>query len=439
MPTITDLPDELLDEIAFFLPKGTLFSLCTVSHRFQPRAMRWLYRCLALAGNGETIKICKVLVSNHLAATSVRKVLLWPGLAFSRQHITGGPFYLYLSAFYKLLSRALSCTTNVESIRLMFPYCGASLALDACTFPNLRSFATTMEPYTLASFVRRHPQLQELHISPSDARSIPLSEFSGIYLSLLKSVCLPEPLLFMVSPEAPLQSLLSAEIEDDNEEIPNYIRHISRHCTTLTELHLCRPHWNADALMHVATLLPNITNFTFTRMAPGLQHDSKVAFLDACEAALPFFSSLSLIRVESARNDGRLRFTRVSDYRCDFKMVHTWGNKCPTLSICVFPSGTAWHRLEDNVWMPDLHQKAAIRWFFEAAFTSQFPIDVMGSLQQFCDSIGKVDTLGLLDFRSPSTLESLGLYPQAEEDEPDDDSSEADESDVEIEEEDQEI
>ncbi|KAG1735719.1 uncharacterized protein EDB91DRAFT_1143934 [Suillus paluster] len=436
MRTITDLPDELLDEIAFFLPQGTLFFLCTVSKRFQPRATRWLYRCLALAGNGETIKICKALISNHFSAVSVRKVLLWPGLAFSRPTLTEGPFYLYLSSFYKLLSRALSCMVNVESIRLMFPYCGASLTLDACTFPNLHSFATTMEPHTLASFVRRHPQLQELHISPSDAKSVPLSEFSGIRLSLVKSVALPEPLLFMVSPEAPLESLLSAEIEDDNEEIPNYIRNISRYCTTLSELHLCRPHWNAEALMHVATLLPNITNFAFTRMAPGLHHDANVAFLDACEAALPFFKSLNQIRV--TRNQGRSRFTRMSNYRFDSKMVQTWGKKCPTLDICVFPSGTAWHRVEDNVWMPDLHQKAAIRWLFKIAFTGQFPIDVAESLQQFCDSIGKVDTLGLLDFRSPST--SLGLYAHAEEDnEPYYESSESDESEVESEEEGQEI
>ncbi|KAG2135728.1 uncharacterized protein EDB93DRAFT_1170560 [Suillus bovinus] len=431
MPTITDLPDELLDEIAHLLPQGTLFSLCTVSNRFQPRATRWLYRSLALAGNGETIKICKALVSNRLAAISVRKVLLWPGLAFSRLSLTGGPFYLYLSAFYKLLSRALACAINVENIRLMFPYCGASLSLDACTFPNLHSFATTMEPHTLASFVRRHPKLQELHISPSDMRSIPLSEFSGISLSSLNSVCLPQSLLFIISPDAPLQSVLSPEIEDDNEEIPHFIRHLSRYSTTLTELYLCRPHWNTEVLMHVATLLPNIKNFTLSRMIPGLANKP---FLEACERALPFFSSLSQLRIEVARSRELSEFTSVSDYRCDFTMIQMWGNKCPTLSICVFPSGTAWHRIEDNVWMPDLHHKAAIRWFFEAASTDRFPIDVMGSLQQFCDSMGKVDTLGLLNFRSPSAMESVGLYRQTEEDESEFDFSDSDENDIEIEE-----
>ncbi|KAG1760697.1 hypothetical protein EDD22DRAFT_899768 [Suillus occidentalis] len=434
MPTITDLPDELLDEIAQLLPKGTLFSLCTVSNRFQPRATRWLYRSLALAGNGETIKICKVLVSNKLAAISVRKVLLWPGLAFSRLSLTGGPFYLYLSAFYKLLSRALSCATNVENIRLMFPYCGASLSLDACVFPNLQSFATTMEPHTLASFVRRHPQLQELHISPSDLRSIPLSEFSGISLSSLNSVCLPESLLFMISPDAPLQSVLSPEIEDDNEDIPNFIRHLSQYYTTLSELHLCRPHWNAEVLMHVATLLPNIKSFTFTRMILGRRHHSNLAFFEACETALPFFSSLSQLRIEVARSRELSGFTSVCDYRCDFKMVQIWGDKCPTLSICAFPSGTAWHRIEDNVWMPDLHHKAAIQWFFEAASTDQFPIHVMGSLQQFCDSRGKVDALGLLNFRSPTAMESIGLYPQTEEDESEFYSSDSDENDIEMDE-----
>lgn len=164
----------------------------------------------------------------------------------------------------------------------MFPYCGASLSLDACVFPNLQSFATTMEPHTLASFVRRHPQLQELHISPSDLRSIPLSEFSGISLSSLNSVCLPESLLFMISPDAPLQSVLSPEIEDDNEDIPNFIRHLSRYYTTLSELHLCRPHWNAEVLMHVATLLPNIKSFTFTRMIPGRHHHSNLAVSCRC-------------------------------------------------------------------------------------------------------------------------------------------------------------
>ncbi|KAG2145791.1 hypothetical protein DEU56DRAFT_181933 [Suillus clintonianus] len=432
MPTITDLPDELLDEIACLLPKGTLFSLCTVSNRFRPRAARWLYRCLALAGNGETIKICKVLISNKLAAISVRKVLLWPGIAFSRPSLTGGPFYLYLSAFYNLLSRALSRATNVESIRLMFPYCGASLSLDACTFPNLRSFATTMEPRTLASFVKRHPQLQELHISPSDLRSIPLSEFSGICLSSLNSVCLPEPLLFIISPEAPIQSVLSPEIEDDNEEIPNYIRHLSRYRTTLSDLHLCRPHWNGEILMRVATSLPKIRAFTFTRMIPGLRHHSNAAFLEACEAALPFFSSLSHLRIEVARHQELPGFASLSDYRCDFKMVQIWGNKCPTLDVCLFPSGTAWHRIEDNAWMPDLHHKVAIQWFFDAASTNQFPIDVMGSIQQFCDSTGRIDTLGLLKFRSPSAMESIDLYPRTEEDEFY--SSDSDWGDLEIEE-----
>ncbi|KAG1735417.1 hypothetical protein EDB19DRAFT_1103074 [Suillus lakei] len=316
----------------------------------------------------------------------------------------------------------------------MFPYCGASLSLDACAFPNLRSFATTMEPHTLASFVRRHPQLRELHISPSDLRSIPLPEFSGISLSSLNSVCLPESLLFIISPDAPLRSVLSPEIEDDNEEIPNYIRNLSRYCTTLSELHLSRPHWNAEVLMHVATLLPKIRTFTFTRMIPGLRHHSNVAFLEACETALPFFSSLSQLRIEVARSREIAGFASVSDYRSDFKTVQIWGNKCPTLSICVFPSGTAWHRIKDNVWTPDLHHQAAIRWFFEATSTDQFPINVMGSLEQFCDSMGKVDALGLLNFRSPSAMESAGLYPQTEEDESEYYSSDSDENDLEIEE-----
>lgn len=97
-------------------------------------------------------------------------------------------------------------------------------------------------------------------------------------------------------------------------------------------------------------------------------------------------------------------------------------------------AGTAWHRLEDNVWMPDLHQRAAVRWFFEAAFTNQFPDNLMEPVQLFCGSSGKCDMLGLLNFRSPSTVESLGLYSQTEDDS-DDQSSEMDETDVEVEEE----
>ncbi|OAX39017.1 hypothetical protein K503DRAFT_769882 [Rhizopogon vinicolor AM-OR11-026] len=432
MPTIDDLPEELLDGIAFLLPRGTLFSLSTVSTLFQPFATRWLYRQLGLAGNADTIRICKAIISNPLAAISVRRVLLWPGLAFSRPDTTGGPFYSYLSSFYKLLSRALSRVTKAESIRLMFPYCGASMPLDICTFPNLRSFATTMEPYTLASFIKRHPQLQELHISLSHDRSLPLPEFSGISLSLLKSACLPESLLFMVSPEAPLRSILSVEIEDDSGEIPNYVGHLSRFSTTLSELHLCRLHWNNEIPMTIATSLPNVTSFAFTRMVPGLRHESNVAFLNACEAALPLFSSLSQLRAEVARNQGRLHCTHDYNYRSDFNKVQRWGKICPTLNTCVFPSGTAWHRLEDNIWMPDLHQKAALEWLFEAACTGEFPDDVTKAVQLFCGTGGKFDILGLLDFRSPSTMESFGVYSQTEDDD-DDSDDEIDEPDIEIE------
>jgi hypothetical protein len=90
MPTINDLPEELLDEVALLLPKGTLCSLCTVSTLFQPRATRWLYRHLGLAGDVDTIKICKAIISNPLAAISVRRILLWPGLAFSCPDTAGG-------------------------------------------------------------------------------------------------------------------------------------------------------------------------------------------------------------------------------------------------------------------------------------------------------------------------------------------------------------
>lgn len=90
-------------------------------------------------------------------------------------------------------------------------------------------------------------------------------------------------MLSIIPPDAPIQSVLSPDIEDDNEEIPNFIKQLSRYCTTLTELHLCRPHWNAEVLMHVATLLPKIKSFTFTRMIPGLHHHSNAAFLEACE------------------------------------------------------------------------------------------------------------------------------------------------------------
>ncbi|OJA14352.1 hypothetical protein AZE42_09676 [Rhizopogon vesiculosus] len=401
MPTIDDLPEELLDGIARLLPRGTLFSLSTVSTLFRPFATRWLYRQLGLAGNADTIRICKAIISNPLAAISVRRVLLWPGLAFSRPDTigAGGPFYSYLSSFYKLLSRALSRATKVESIRLMFPYCGASMPLDICTFPNLRSFATTMEPYTLASFIKRHPQLQELHISLSHDRSLPLPEFRGISLPLLKSACLPESLLFMVSPEAPLRSILSVEIEDNSEAIPNYVGHLSRFSTTLSELHLCRLYWNDEIPMLIATSLPNVTSFAFTRMSPGLRHESNVAFLNACEAALPLFSSLSQLRAEVARNQGD----------CTVLMITT-----TDLTSRRSKAGTAWHRLEDDIWMPDLHQKAALEWLFEAACTGEFP-----------DDITKTSILGHHQPWNPLA------FTQTEDD--DDSDGEMDEPDIEIE------
>lgn len=84
--------------------------------------------------------------------------------------------------------------------------------------------------------------------------------------------------------------------------------------------------------------------------------------------------------------------------------------------------------------MPDLHHKAAIRWFYEAASVEQFPFHIKGSLQGLWVSSGRVDTLGLLNFMSPSAMESVGLYPQTEEDESEFYSSDSDEGDIGIEE-----
>lgn len=53
----------------------------------------------------------------------------------------------------------------------------------------------------------------------------------------------------------------------------------------------------------------------------------------------------------------------------------------------------------------------------------------MEAVQLFCGTSGKLDIIGLLNFQSPSSMESLGLYSQAQNDS-DDESSETDESDV---------
>jgi hypothetical protein len=79
--------------------------------------------------------------------------------------------------------------------------------------------------------------------------------------------------------------------------------------------------------------------------------------------------------------------------------------------------------------MPDLHQRTAVRWLFEAFFKGQFPRNIMEAVQLFCGTKGKLDIIGLLNFQSPSSMESLGLPSQAQGDS-DDESSEMDESDV---------
>ncbi|KIJ69757.1 hypothetical protein HYDPIDRAFT_104380 [Hydnomerulius pinastri MD-312] len=72
--TITDLPHELLDDILQRISRETCF--CRVSKGLSSPATRWLYRDLRLESAKQSVQVCRAIISNPIAAQSVRTLVL---------------------------------------------------------------------------------------------------------------------------------------------------------------------------------------------------------------------------------------------------------------------------------------------------------------------------------------------------------------------------
>ncbi|KAF9002413.1 hypothetical protein BDQ17DRAFT_529032 [Cyathus striatus] len=153
LPSLPNLPQEIIAEIVTYLPTSSRLSLCLTKKVFKDACVRAIYRHIYLSGWRKIVLCCRSLVGNERAARSVRSISF--DVAHFRQ-------CLLLRAFQTLYHTALSCISpTVTSLEIL----SGTPLLSPCrhTFPALKTFTTTLVLCPLlTSFLSRHPTLTDL-------------------------------------------------------------------------------------------------------------------------------------------------------------------------------------------------------------------------------------------------------------------------------------
>ncbi|KII94854.1 hypothetical protein PLICRDRAFT_194533 [Plicaturopsis crispa FD-325 SS-3] len=158
---LLDLPIELISEVAEYAPRNDLLTLCTVSRVVGELATRVLYRDIDLSTPKTTIRCCRTLVTNVVAARSVHAISIlledWESM---------NPGATLLSAFFRLVQKALGRLIRVTRFLLNVRDARGHDILSVSHFPHLLFFEARcmIKHSTLVPFLQRHSGLETLRV-----------------------------------------------------------------------------------------------------------------------------------------------------------------------------------------------------------------------------------------------------------------------------------
>ncbi|KAL4076428.1 hypothetical protein J3A83DRAFT_2206272 [Scleroderma citrinum] len=348
--TLSDLPRELLDEIIGRSPRVTWLSLCQTSKSLNCLALSWLYREISANNATKVIQICRAIISNSIAAQSIR---------------------------------VLRFTPTAQA--LLFAAFDEEFALNSCTFPYLRSFQSSFHTTPeITKFLNRHPSL------------------TNIYLPLLSRAVIFGAMVPFLSFNAPIQTLVILWPLVDFDYDP-YFRAICESTCPLLDMSCMCPVWRPTMLQSLfqsvdpsrwrSLIFSNSGQIT----NPDTQEASNSEWLELIGSALEKMQFSNLVRIVCHVFTFFIDPPSTIQYDREFTCVQRWSHACPTLRTIVFPSGLTWFCLRGEAWLPDMSPRVAKQWLCEILRERRYPRVnlVTPCLEVWRKTRGIYDPLGL--------------------------------------------
>ncbi|KIJ62933.1 hypothetical protein HYDPIDRAFT_41624 [Hydnomerulius pinastri MD-312] len=410
--TLTDLPNELLFEIFTDVSCSTQVSLCTVSSTIHAIATLVLYRTVVAQDSARLVKVCKTLATNAIAGQAVRHLFVLVNERTLARVRLGAGRSLYMSAFCRIIERALLNMPNVVSITTLDSTIDG-IVLGRCTFPGLQVFYSSFEDgAATAAFLRRHPDIRTLQlprglVDEGDA-------LRDIRLHRLECLSLSSNLLYLLSARPPLSSLY-IYWDPNDANFDEKFAQVAQSCPSVEELKVYQFDWSLPLISAIFTNLKGIKSLTIVNTGirnPGLRK----GFIKSTKDMLAQSTQLHRIAFESVFGVP----ADPSHHYVDrwFEAAMMLGEACPSLQTCSFPSDITFFRLpDDDIWIPELWRSCGLDWLkavFDVADEEDHPIDnIDGSLRYalrtFADSDGELDLGGFKMFKMPEMRKAIDV------------------------------
>src|ERR1700691_1816423 len=284
---LRQLPTELLYEIAEYLSKTELVSLCRVSKLFNTVSTVLLYRTIRLR---EPVRCCKTLHSNVLAAHSVRSfTIIWCVLVHNDPvHVcslqvpdssTSHSALYCSSALYRTIYSTLAHLHGITTLDLRLPMQIPHSYLEGlqhCSFPNLHVLNLEVElTPSVRTFMRRNSlRIRQLYVSSDDDTLPPaslctfrkLACFSGSFT--LMPAFLPGSLVRRI--------FVNSFPVDDLESRFSVLSNIT---VPLKKIHIISNGWDLGILESLSRHAPRVLDIEFES---GVQGEDMMVIRPCC-------------------------------------------------------------------------------------------------------------------------------------------------------------
>ncbi|KAJ7244098.1 hypothetical protein C8J57DRAFT_1365456 [Mycena rebaudengoi] len=322
------LPNELLTEIIANAAPADQVALCRVSKLFSRLVHRVLYRTITLA-LPRAVLLALLVKSFDISASKLNGTHIHP---------------------LDLISAALACTTNLETLNFIFAR-GASPfieCIDSRTFPALRCLVLRAdldaEPALLA-FLHRHPLLGVLKLfGPAEPFAALLSTIGMpclLDLNYLKATAAVFPVLLATSGSSAPLYLTAAEIDwklvGPLDALPP-LRALTAHSASLTKLVCFCSGPNLDLIPLVAQNFPRLVVLKVHASSGLLSRAHDAETLTTIRTALAHLSTLCAFQY----TDAHFRFS-IAHREHDRATIASWATSCPALRQCTL-NGHIWKR-----------------------------------------------------------------------------------------------
>ncbi|KAJ7202046.1 hypothetical protein GGX14DRAFT_463593 [Mycena pura] len=354
---LTDLPNELIHEVAACTELGDLLTLCRTSRFIHAHCLPRIYRSITLKDVAQVSKWCQTILLRTTAAQSVHNLIISCSPSDPSTN-----FYTMMHSAIRRLENLQSLT--VSKSRTIFH------TFSDLHFPRL-SNVIAPSSYDIFPFLTRHPMLCRVLVMPSADDNGTWWENPGITFPLTPSerqIQMPDLQVFAgpltvaraVVPGSLVSILIIYWEKERTTSFSDDVAMLAQSNSDILDLQNLIFGWirNQSLLRAIADHIPRVKRLRLRNLLDLHTLTEWIMFLEYVEDTLssfPCLTHLDLLDKSCPPLDGDdyevFVFSVLDD---DFRTIRRWAAICPTLLRVRLPRTRTIWEFRNGIWFPHL-------------------------------------------------------------------------------------